>query len=113
MGDWVERRIGGEVDGLRSDGVSLQKTVVRMHGAATHAPAAAASNRRGDRRGDAGARNDVKAGKGGGFWLNSLPSDSFLPPELRLREGIFDFLAAWRSAGLAMVRDMEMDPELR
>lgn len=49
----------------------------------------------------------------GTTWFNTLPIDSFLPEELALREGIFDFLASWQSTDLATLSHLEADSIVR
>ncbi|CAJ1457156.1 unnamed protein product, partial [Effrenium voratum] len=81
--DWIERRIGAEV-AVDSDERG-QRICRSMHGpvATKEAPP---------------------------DFFSSLPKDSFLPEEERLRLAIFDFLAGWSSPDLATLNICAQHP---
>lgn len=105
--DWVDRRIGGEVEtviGGGRDGARLQL-------------------RRGHSKPRTGIIDEfsgsLRAGQGTRHrqhprdWLANLPADSFLWQEARMRDTIFDFLAAWRSPEQATLWHLETDHNIQ
>jgi len=92
--DWIDRRIGGEVESIRS----AAGIEVRLRGDAGPArlppPVAAAP--------PVPVHNEA--------FLNSLPADSFSTQEEDLRDSIFEFLASWTLPSLATLEHLHGFP---
>lgn len=82
--EWIERRIGGEIQVYDERG----ETMCRLMCAE-----------------DPAASKEAKIEA----FFESLPASSFTDPEERLRQSIFDFLASWKSQELASLSHTGMD----
>eukprot|EP00913_Durusdinium_trenchii_P019984 g18783.t1 len=91
--DWIERRIGEEV-AVESD--ERGQRICRLMG--TSPPPAAAQ------------RPVPEMARGSDDFIKTLPKDSFLPEEEKLRLAIFDFLAGWRAQELATLQHCAVHP---
>eukprot|EP00930_Biecheleria_cincta_P019511 TRINITY_DN14869_c1_g1_i1.p1 TRINITY_DN14869_c1_g1~~TRINITY_DN14869_c1_g1_i1.p1 ORF type:complete len:604 (-),score=117.51 TRINITY_DN14869_c1_g1_i1:21-1832(-) len=99
--EWVEHRIGGEVESvggrLQLKGARNAPNIVpKIEGTSSH-----------------GAGKGKRQRDNPQHWFATLPPDQFLRQEEDLRDAIFDFLAAWRSSQKATLWDLQADPHLQ
>jgi len=141
LSEWIDRRIGGEVETRRSTGGALELALRGPGGASgfagfpppgppgVHAAqpanppppgppgvhAAAAANPPGNNSAKGvGKSTDAKgAGKSMDAFFKRLPNDNFGAAEVALRESLFEFLAGWKSQQLATLNDLSNFPGVK
>jgi len=86
--EWIDRRIGGEVESRLGENDVLELFSRNEDGDAF----------------DVSNENPIEA------FLEGLSPDSFAKPEEDLRDAIFEFLASWQSKDLATLTDLERHP---
>lgn len=105
---WIDRRMGGEIRTDKDPQGFGQISPV----AGLPPVAAAVSAAMSPMVGPAMAAGR-EPGEAAQAWLSSLPLERFETQEEALREGIFDFLAAWQPQELATLQDLCKDATIR
>lgn len=103
--EWIDRRIGGEIETKIPNGGFLE---VCHQGAAL--PAAPPPPAFEGARGGGRAANNTAPDISKEAWLASLPKDSFTEAETEMRDAILEFLATWKSPELATMLHLNSHP---
>jgi len=94
--EWIDRRIGGEIETRRNESGSYE-----IFPRGSNPPPVE------------GPRKGSQVGETKEAFFSSLPGEAFAPPEEALRDAIFEFLASWRSPELATLQQMSDYPEVK
>jgi hypothetical protein len=101
--EWIDNRIGGEIESY-VDETGGQFIRRRRLNQANSAPPGKGKGK--DRAVTKAMKKDAKGGERRIAFFESLPNDSFSPPEIKLRTAVFEFLARWQLKKKATLADL-------